>query len=442
MDPVLESELLVSITSNRLVIVAGAGLSMAPPTNSPSANALLARCIKLYEYFTSSKLPSTATSSLESLAEHFLANGTFGTLFIDKMLRTIREFYETPNTGHYAVSDFLGSAVVQLCLSTNLDVLIEKAAAAQGDVTFKAALDGDEANDSQPYMPLLKIHGCFGRDPQNTLWAPSQLVNNTILADRINSASTWLAGILRQRDVVFIGFWSDWNYLNSVVSSAIRTSNPSKVFLVDPLDIASLETKAPDLHAWATSQNFLHVKTSGAQFLDELRTAYSKNFITRVLADSSESYLETFGAPPILSGTEFDAISSDGLYKIRKDICGVPQNEPVRVKFPDEKMALVGTMMLRVLASGGTITDNIYTVNGKKVRIVDGGGRLLSKVSSSHILETYSPLEQVDFVLSTAHDDGGVPRNLIRSNVTSPGIVRSGATEPWLAIEQSFNFLR
>ena len=58
--------------------------------------------------------------------------------------------------------------------------------------------------------PLLKFHGCAYRDRLSTVWAPSQLADQTI-AERIARSKLWIAANLRKKYLLVIGFWSDWN---------------------------------------------------------------------------------------------------------------------------------------------------------------------------------------------------------------------------------------
>ena len=75
------------------------------------------------------------------------------------------------------------------------------------------ALTGREAleftNDANP---LIKFHGCLTRK-RETLWTQAQLADPPI-ADRIHSCSEWMRLQLPNKDLVVIGFWTDWGYLN------------------------------------------------------------------------------------------------------------------------------------------------------------------------------------------------------------------------------------
>jgi hypothetical protein len=128
--------------------------------------------------------------------------------------------------------------------------------------------------------PLLKFHGCSHRDRLSTVWAPSQLAVQ-IIAARIEKSKTWMAANLRQKDLLVVGFWSDWDYLNAIIGSALADVQPLSVTVVDlsPADV--LEQKAPDLWQIAHAQNvmFEHVQESAADVLDELRRAFSTSYL-------------------------------------------------------------------------------------------------------------------------------------------------------------------
>ena len=44
----------------------------------------------------------------------------------------------------------------------------------------------------------------------------------------------WLAPLLFDCDVLFVGFWSDWEYLTDLLIGALPTGRPQHVYLVVP----------------------------------------------------------------------------------------------------------------------------------------------------------------------------------------------------------------
>ena len=58
-----------------------------------------------------------------------------------------------------------------------------------------------------------------------------------------------MATRLLDRDLLIVGYWTDWNYLNEVLASTLNAVHPSKVVVVDPAPGTSFEAKAPALYA-------------------------------------------------------------------------------------------------------------------------------------------------------------------------------------------------
>ena len=168
---------------------------------------------------------------------------------------------------------------------SNYDTLIERSAWDYG-ADFQGSLDGDEAILCGARQgPLLKVHGCSQRERRSTVWAPSQLTD-PVIRDRIDKSKIWMAAELRQKDLLIVGFWSDWEYLNSIVGTALEGVAPRSVTVIDPLPTHELQVKAPELWDVAHGDNvvFEHVQESAAEALDQLRRAFSISFLRQVLA--------------------------------------------------------------------------------------------------------------------------------------------------------------
>jgi hypothetical protein len=140
---------------------------------------------------------------------------------------------------------------------------------------------------------------------------------NQKLRDRIVSASGWLRANLPEKDLIFIGFWSDWTYLNDTFANYFNSVHGSMVILVDPQDDAALMAKAPALWAWASvNANFHHVPETGNEFLEELRSAFSKNLLERVLRAAATGFNAMRPGVPV-PATDFNGMSLDDLYAFR-----------------------------------------------------------------------------------------------------------------------------
>jgi hypothetical protein len=204
--------------------------------------------------------------------------------------------------------------------------LIERRAWDYG-ADFQGSLDGDEATvRANTQGPLLKFHGCAYRDRLSTVWAPSQLADQTI-AKRIARSKIWMAANLRQKDLLVVGFWSDWEYLNQVIGSSFEDLAPLSVTVIDLSGADQLEQKAPDLWALAHEPHvtFTHVHESGADVLDEVRRAFSTNYLRKIFAVGRDAFEEATGVacdPAWLDVAEFD---SEALYGWRRDAEGVLQ---------------------------------------------------------------------------------------------------------------------
>lgn len=250
MTPEDKARLLASMNAGRLVILCGAGLSMAPPSGLPSAWRVAEMCFDEYQLKIDPLVDPSLRTNLEALAEHFAELNTLKTVFIENIVPW-REFERPPNPGHAALADFLITKMVAGGLSSNYDQLIERCAWDYG-ADFCGSLDGEQATvASHKQSPLLKFHGCSRIDRGSTVWAPSQLQDPTI-ADRIAKSKTWMAANLRQKDLLVVGFWSDWDYLNTILGDAVQGLDPLSITVIDLLPTDGLQAK-PCVWNWIQS---------------------------------------------------------------------------------------------------------------------------------------------------------------------------------------------
>src|SRR5262249_41879104 len=125
--------------------------------------------------------------------------------------------------------------------------------------------------------PLLKFHGCFQRGPENTLWTQAQL-NEPAIHDRVESCSQWMTINLPGKDLLIVGFWSEWGYLNDILANAMLVQAASSVTVIDRGPSTQLQAKAPILWDKLTAAGgpFTHVQASSDDALNELRTEFSR----------------------------------------------------------------------------------------------------------------------------------------------------------------------
>jgi len=433
MDDILASRILASIEADRLVAFCGAGLSMASPSDVPGVAGLFATCVPKYEQIIGMQLPAHAKASLEELAKYALGRHELPQIFIHRVIDWYR-FIRNPNKGHRAIADLLACKALCAGVTTNVDPLVEQAATDLGEPHLFAALDGNEASVSCPHAPFLKLHGCCNREKDNTVWCKEQLDEDP-LKRRIKASKDWMAGNLLTKDIIFVGFWSDWSYLNSIFEDCIATFQPGFIVLVDPNDQANLETKAPGLWGLAHRNEFFHVQESGAVFFDELRRRFSKKFLDELVRDSITSYQGLTGnvaAAPV----SFDLTSnSEDLYALRRDACGEPIGQIPRLKRPDRVMNIVGVAHQFLVQNGGSLTGASYNIASKTVRVVLGSGQALSRVEAKFEAEPTTPLSPEVVICAGAFPDAA-PVNILRGS-PPPTVVRAGSRSKWVTFDQA-----
>jgi hypothetical protein len=430
-SPEVRAHLLASMDAGRLVVVCGAGLSMAAPSNLPSARRVAEMCFDEYALTADPNCNLALRKNLEALAEHFVALNTLKTIFIEHLVPW-QAFVRPSNRGHAAIADFLITRAAVAGLSSNYDTLIERRAWDYG-ADFRGSLDGDEAAvHANTQGPLLKFHGCADRDRLSTVWAPSQLADQPI-AGRIAKSKIWMSANLRQKDLLVVGFWSDWEYLNQVIGSALEDVAPLSVTVVDLLPADQLEQKAPDLWALAHEPHvaFKHVQESGADVLDELRHAFSTNYLRKIFAIGRTAFEKAAGVacdPAWLEVANFDC---ETLYGWRRDAEGVPSGRPASMKRPGEWEAL-GYFHLLLRRAGAEQHAEGYRMHGRTIRVINGGAAVLSQLRSRFI---EAPITvTADVVVAVGATDLGLPENVIRRG--RPGdLVRPAAGGLWFDVQ-------
>jgi hypothetical protein len=269
----LTTTLLGAIETDSLVFLCGAGLSIPSPSNLLSAVRVSRICYDAW--LPTEVLDPALRDRVDQLAGHFYAKGDFERVFI--RLVPWNELVGPPNDGHAAIADLLISRGAHGALSANIDPLIERWAE-ERKIAMQGALTGQEAVDfASITSPLIKFHGCLQRGRELTLWTEGQLAHPVIQA-RVASCSQWMNLHLPGKHLIVVGFWTDWGYLNDVLANAFTIDSASSVTVIDPSPTADLQARAPNLWVKLNSLSlvFEHVQASGADALEELRTAYSK----------------------------------------------------------------------------------------------------------------------------------------------------------------------
>jgi hypothetical protein len=333
-------------------------------------------------------------------------------------------------------------------VTTNFDELIELSAKELGEDDFQAALDLPAANLTRAHRPLVKIHGCV-RDKFHTLWCPRQLnppppplaPPEQEIQRRVSSCKTWLSANVVGRDIIFVGFWSDWAYLTPILAGALAGLRASLVVLVDPGNDAYLAAKAPELWRWAnTATTFERVPHSGDQFLEELRSAFATSFMGRTLVQALPSFKTLHPGSPE-PDVAFAGASNDDLYALRRDTVGVPGSRIPRMSAPDVSTEGTGRVHLRLRHSGAVLVGPFYQLTGgRKIRVVNGRTQVLSRVKAEFLAEPASPggLSEDIVICAGAYDDAGAATHVMRPSV-SPTVLRAGISAEWMTENEAGN---
>lgn len=430
-DDDLKSGLMASIAGNGLVMLCGAGLSMAPPSSISSAWKVAQHCATRYREMTGRDLPDGLADNIELMAEHFYGRNELEHVLLKQLIDWSEFVRRPPNKGHVAVADFLGAGVCSLVLSTNLDTMIESAATSLGEPDIFPLVFENDLNLRQPHAPLLKIHGCAVRSRFESLWCKEQLKRGP-LKKRLPALVGWMQHYIPNRDLLIVGFWTDWSYLNKVLEQAVVSTEPRSVIVVDPSTSEALEAKSPEIWKWAQKRTaFKHVQLSGDAFLDELRSIVSNHHIWRAWQKGRAIYKNMMGRePPADPITLLAALSTDELYQLRRDLTGVTSSSVVRKKDADDSQALLGVLQLALGVAGAVLRSHLFEWNGKSIRLVNTPNRPMSAVRKQFSTEPPDPAPSQRTVCVGAIDDGGVPENIIGRGAPQ-AIIRNACSQSW-----------
>jgi hypothetical protein len=417
-----------SLINDRLALLAGAGLSMAPPSSLPSAAALAAIAKRTYDaLFGATRPPLPA--GVEDQAEFFFQRDELASVYFRTLIDN-HAFAGPSNAGHFAIADLLLVRGIQTAITTNVDVMIENAGQ-QLHGQVGAGIDQQSVALLSPDIaPLLKVHGCRSIDPNNMVWAPGQL-NAPPVNARIASSAQWLLGRLLDRDLIIVGYWTDWDYLNAVLTNVLGAVSPSRVIVVDPADGATFAAKAPALYALGQKvpNAFQHVRVSGADFLEALRRDFSKSFVRRVLHGGSEDYEALTGAPPSVALTEPPDLDNETLWRIRRDLEGCVPTEPCLSRNPPNE-SLPGLTILQLRARGATADGPFWLLNGQRIRVLRTPNQRLHRVVAAYQRET-APAIAPELVIAVGAEAQALPSDIVREG-TAPTIAR-GSSSRWIS---------
>jgi hypothetical protein len=423
-----EESILESVAAGRLVVLCGAGLSMASPSKAPSAAEVVTTCANAYNISTGIPLPQEVSTDIEQMALWFRDRNHFEDLFIGTLVPWGR-FKGRPNAGHEAIADMLACGDAYACVTTNYDLFLEAAAAIIGEPDFQPIVETEDIPRSSAHRPYLKLHGCAhgGRSRTQTIWCKPQL-DDSSLASRLHHFKAWLHATLLGRDLLVIGFWSDWAYLSEILADSVNAIGPRTVIAVDPAPLPDLQRKAPQLFAWANrASRFIHVPESGSTFLERLRQRISALRIRRAILEARDEYRALFGEE--VAGTVSEELSLADLYALRRDLSGTPIGNPARDRTPASHRRIIAAFHAKLMAKGATYSGHLYMINNEAIRLIDGGGQLLSQVRRNYENEPRLPIIPTRVVCVGSIPDC-TPHNYLASD-DPPTVVRSSPGDNW-----------
>ena len=416
-----------SLLNERLALLCGAGLSMAAPSSIPSAAQLAERAKAKYDAtYGADRAP--LPEAIEDQAQFFFEKGELETVY----LRTYIDqdaFSARPNSGHMSIADLMLIQGILTTVSTNVDTLVETAGNMLLGNIGKGITRVSVERLPPAKSPLLKVHGCWS-DPTDTIWAPGQILVDPVRT-RIEECSQWLEMRLADRDLLIVGYWTDWDYLNDVLEHALGSVNPGRVTVVDPCDSAEFEDKAPALYdlGQRTLEEFRHVRCSGDVFLEKLRIAFSKTFLRRALHLGRDEYERTVGAEPNAIWLEPHTDDPHVLWQIRRDLEGCKPDQPAKRLEPEEE-PLVGLTLLQLQARGAVFDGGYWKLRGQCIRVIRAPNRALHSVEADFTKEV-APAAAPDITIAVGAESYALPRSVVRG--TTGGSVARGSGSRWLS---------
>lgn len=429
-------QVLDSLLSERLALLCGAGLSMAAPSLIPSAAKLAEKAKEKYDAtYGIDRAP--LSESIDEQAQFFFERGELETVY----LRTYVDadaFSAHPNSGHVSIADLMLTQGISTTVSTNVDTLIETAGIMLLGHIGKGTTRESVQSLPDRRSPLLKIHGCWNQ-PEQTIWAPGQ-VSVDPTRTRIDECSKWLELRLADRDLLIVGYWTDWDYLNDVLEKSLGSVNPSRVVVVDPCASAEFQVKAPALYDLGrrAKVTFRHAPCSADKFLEELRVAFSRTFVRRTLHRGVDEFESKTGTTANPSWLEPFAEDPHVLWQVRRDLEGCNPNEPARLRAPTDE-PLVGLTLLELQALGADFAEGYWNLDSQRIRVIRTPNRALHEVEAAFAKEV-APAVAPDITVAVGAESYSLPGSVVRGSGT--GSVTRGAKGRWLTRGDAMEELR
>lgn len=424
------TRILASIEANNLVLLCGAGVSIPRPSGLLSALRVAQICYD--KYCAVEELPLGLRDDIAELAAHFHDAGQLQSVFL-KRLVPWNELVGEPNSGHHAIGDFLASRAVTATLSTNFDTMIEQWAKGH-KIDLRGAVEPAEAAPfADQTAPLLKLHGCMDRTREETLWTSRQVEDARVKA-RVSGWANWMQLNLPGKDLLIVGFWTDWGYLNDVVNDVLSDHGLASATVLDPSSAEQLQSKAPKL--WTSLQaagTFSHVQASSDEALEELRIEFSRVWLKKFFR-LGKPLIDATGPPcPSAAYVPPPGPMSD-LYDLRRDAEGVPSPRAAQTRTPSAATAQAAYAHLLLVRGNATRNGAWYEHAGKSVRVVNGAGEFLATVRERYVEPP--AVAQPDFIVCAGATDFGIPAQLIATGQGASTVRPApGGTTKWITLD-------
>jgi hypothetical protein len=239
------------------------------------------------------------------------------------------------------------------------------------------------------------------------------------------------------KDLLVVGFWTDWGYLNNVLTDAFTVQNAASVTVVDVSPQADLQAKAPVLWQKLTNAGgpFKLLQASGADALEELRTEFSKVWAKKFFQLAAPFVAAAGGVynPATVAPTHW---TCDELYDLRRDAEGIPYDRAAKRKDPPQEGAAAAYAHVLLKEAGATREGAMYVYGGQKVRIVQGAGQAVETVRQGY--NEPPALASPDIVICAGAQAVGIPGAVIASG-SGASIVRParGGGADWLTLDDA-----
>lgn len=257
------------IEARQVVLVIGAGVSMAPPTCLPSGTQL-AQDVKtrLASSPISSIVQPVREDNLLAIADIIEEKALESfPLFTRAIIESANFKMATPNYAHLVIALLLTETNVQV-LSINWDTCIERCSYIVSS-SIIGCYNHEILQNHGNSSIFLKLHGCANHE------------SSICISSKQISGETWWAtsqvgAALETGKVAFLGIGSIAEYMKISLKKILeRSRDPSNVFIIDP----ELSTDWNDLFADAHKY---HIQTKSEEFLDDILRALTLSQISRV----------------------------------------------------------------------------------------------------------------------------------------------------------------